>query len=53
MAFAVIMVTLMVQGMTLAPLARWLHLPRDDPQQDILAVAAVQHQATRKAKPTL
>jgi CPA1 family monovalent cation:H+ antiporter len=49
LAFAVIVATLVVQGLTLAPLARWLRIPGDDPKADALAYAAVHHEAIKAA----
>ena len=49
LAFAVIVATLVLQGLTLAPLARWLRIPGDDPKADALAYAAVQHDAIQAA----
>ena len=53
LAFAVIVGTLVIQGMTLAPFARWVRVPADDPTQDILAEAAIQHAASRAARERL
>jgi monovalent cation/hydrogen antiporter len=52
-AFAVIVVTLIVQGATLPAVARWLKLPPDDPTEDALSEASVQHQASRAARERL
>lgn len=52
-AFAVIVVTLLLQGLTLPKVARWLPLPEDDPTKDALAEAAVQQQASRAARERL
>ena len=49
LAFAVIVATLVLQGMTLARLATWLRIPRDDPKADALAYATVTHQAMQAA----
>lgn len=49
LAFAVIVATLVLQGMTLAPLARRLDLRGEDPKADALAYASVQHEAMRAA----
>ncbi|MEV6526372.1 Na+/H+ antiporter [Longispora sp. NPDC051575] len=49
LAFAVIVVTLLLQGLTLPALARRLKLPRDDPRADALAEAGVQHEAGKAA----
>ena len=53
LAFAVIIGTLVIQGLTLAPFARWLHVRADDPSQDFLAEAAIQHAASRAARERL
>jgi CPA1 family monovalent cation:H+ antiporter len=53
LAFAVIVVTLVAQGATLPGVARRLRLPPDDPVQDALSEAAVQHQAGRAARERL
>ncbi|MGC5019645.1 Na+/H+ antiporter [Micromonospora sp. DT47] len=53
LAFAVIVVTLVVQGATLPTVARRLKLPSDDPVQDALTAAAVQQQASRAARERL
>ncbi|MGA8117902.1 MAG: sodium:proton antiporter, partial [Actinocatenispora sp.] len=47
LAFSVIIVTLVLQGLTLSALVRRLRLPPDDPMRDALAEAAVQQRATR------
>jgi CPA1 family monovalent cation:H+ antiporter len=52
-AFAVIVVTLMLQGATLPMVARRLKLPPDDPMQDALSEAGVQQQASRAARERL
>ncbi len=49
LAFAVIVATLVLQGTTLPAAVRLLRIKGDDPQQDRLAEANVQHQATRAA----
>ena len=49
LAFAVIIGTLLLQGATLPAVARRLHLPPDDPTEDALAEASVQHRAGRAA----
>ncbi|TDB71354.1 Na+/H+ antiporter [Micromonospora sp. KC723] len=53
LAFAVIVVTLVVQGATLPVVARRLRLPPDDPVQEALSAAAVQQQASRAARERL
>jgi monovalent cation/hydrogen antiporter len=52
-AFAVIIVTLLLHGLTLPRVARALKLPPDDPAKDALAEAAVQQQASRAARDRL
>jgi CPA1 family monovalent cation:H+ antiporter len=52
-AFATIVGTLLLQGMTLSALTRRLSLPQDDPQVDVLAEAAVQNSASRAARERL
>ena len=52
-AFAVIVVTLLLFGLTLPMVARMLGVPPDDPTQDFLAEAAVQQAAARAAKERL
>ncbi|HEY0697035.1 MAG TPA: Na+/H+ antiporter [Micromonospora sp.] len=52
-AFAVIVVTLLLQGATLPAVSRRLRLPPDDPVQDALVEAAVQQQASRAARERL
>ncbi len=47
LAFATIVVTLGLQGMTLPAVARWLRIEPDDPRQDALAEAAAQQAASR------
>ncbi|GGJ87358.1 Na+/H+ antiporter [Pilimelia anulata] len=49
LAFATIVVTLVVQGTTLPAVARWLRIPPDDASADLLAEAGVQHDASRAA----
>jgi CPA1 family monovalent cation:H+ antiporter len=53
LAFATIVVTLLLQGMTLPAVARWLRIQADDPKDDALAEAAVQHAASRAARERL
>jgi CPA1 family monovalent cation:H+ antiporter len=53
LAFAVIIGTLGLQGLTLPLVARWLGIPPDDPKEDALAEAAVQHAASRAARERL
>jgi CPA1 family monovalent cation:H+ antiporter len=53
LAFAVIVVTLGIQGATLPMVARRLRLPPDDPTKDTLSEAAVQQQAGRAARERL
>ncbi len=45
--FVVILGTLVGQGLTLAPLARWLKVPPDDLTELALAEASVQYEATQ------
>jgi monovalent cation/hydrogen antiporter len=52
-AFAVIVVTLVLQGATVPSMARLLRLPVDDEKEDALAEAAVQHEASRAARERL
>ncbi|SDY36608.1 sodium/proton antiporter, CPA1 family [Micromonospora pattaloongensis] len=52
-AFAVIVVTLLLQATTLPAVARLLRLPQDDPTADVLSEAAVQHAASRAARERL
>ena len=52
-AFATIVATLLLQGMTLQPLVRRLKLQPDDPQADVLAEAAIQNRASRAARERL
>jgi Na+/H+ antiporter len=49
LAFAVIIVTLLLQAATLPTVVRLLKVPRDDPAEDLLAEAAVQYAASRTA----
>jgi CPA1 family monovalent cation:H+ antiporter len=49
LAFAVIIVTLLLQGTTLPAVTRRLSPPTDDPVADTLAEAATQHAASRAA----
>jgi Na+/H+ antiporter len=53
LAFATIVVTLLLQGLTLPAVARWLKVPPDDPKADALAEAAVQQSASRAARQRL
>ncbi|HEV7965117.1 MAG TPA: Na+/H+ antiporter [Actinoplanes sp.] len=53
LAFSVIVGTLVLQGLSLPAIVRWLRIPCDDPKQDALAEAAVQHAATRAARERL
>jgi monovalent cation/hydrogen antiporter len=53
LAFAVIMVTLLLQGTTLPAFARWLRLPHDDPAKDALVEAGTQQAASRAARAVL
>jgi CPA1 family monovalent cation:H+ antiporter len=53
LAFATIVVTLLLQGMTLPAVARWLKVPPDDPKADALAEATVQQSASRAARQRL
>jgi NhaP-type Na+/H+ or K+/H+ antiporter len=53
LAFAVIVATLVLQGMTLPWVARVLRPPMDDPVRDNLAEAQVQNQASRAAQQRL
>jgi CPA1 family monovalent cation:H+ antiporter len=53
LAFATIMVTLVLQGLTLPAVARLLAIPPDDRTQDILAEASVQQAASRAARERL
>jgi CPA1 family monovalent cation:H+ antiporter len=49
LAFAVIVMTLVLQGLTLPFLIRKLNVPADDPNADALAEAGVQHEASKAA----
>lgn len=53
LAFAVIVGTLVLQGMTLPMVARKLKVPGDDPTADILAEAQAQQQASKAARERL
>jgi CPA1 family monovalent cation:H+ antiporter len=53
LAFAVIVVTLVLQGATLPWYARRLRLPPDDPTRDVLTEAATQNAASRAARARL
>jgi CPA1 family monovalent cation:H+ antiporter len=53
LAFSVIVGTLVLQGMTLPAVARWLRIPGDDPKDDALAEASVQQEAARAARERL
>jgi CPA1 family monovalent cation:H+ antiporter len=53
LAFSVIVVTLVLQGVTLPVVARWLRVPPDDPMQDALVEAGVQQAASRAAQERL
>jgi len=53
LAFAVIVVTLVLQGATLPWYARHFRVPPDDPTQDTLAEAAIQNAASRAARDRL
>jgi CPA1 family monovalent cation:H+ antiporter len=53
LAFSVIVGTLVLQGMTLPAVVRWLRIPRDDPKRDALAEASVQQEAARAARERL
>jgi CPA1 family monovalent cation:H+ antiporter len=50
LAFATIVGTLVLQGMTLPAVTRRLNVPADDPKEDILAEASVQHSASQAAR---
>jgi len=52
-AFATIVGTLVLQGMTLPAVTRRLRLPPDDVQAELLAEAAVQHAASQAARQRL
>lgn len=49
LAFAVIIVTLVVQGLSLPAVVRRVRITGDDPRQDALVEAAVQNRATQAA----
>jgi CPA1 family monovalent cation:H+ antiporter len=53
LAFAVIVGTLVLQGVTLPAFSRWVRPPADDPAVDTLAEAQVQHAASRAARERL
>jgi monovalent cation/hydrogen antiporter len=53
LAFAVIVGTFVGQGLTLPAFARWVKPPRDDPMQEVLTEAAVQHTASAAARARL
>jgi CPA1 family monovalent cation:H+ antiporter len=53
LAFAVIIGTLVGQGLTMPAFARWVKPPLDDPNKEVLAEAAVQHQASAAARAKL
>jgi CPA1 family monovalent cation:H+ antiporter len=53
LAFAVIMVTLLLQSTTLPVVARWFRVRPDDPTQDVLVEAATQQAASRAARQRL
>jgi CPA1 family monovalent cation:H+ antiporter len=53
LAFSVIVVTLVLQGVTLPAMSRWLRIEPDDPKDDALAEAAVQQAASRAARERL
>jgi CPA1 family monovalent cation:H+ antiporter len=53
LAFAVIMGTLVLHGLTLPAFARRMRLTPDDPTQDVLAEAATQQAASRAARAAL
>jgi CPA1 family monovalent cation:H+ antiporter len=53
LAFAVIVATLVLQGLTLPVVARWANPPRDDQTRDFLAEAQVQNDASRAARARL
>ncbi|GLH97532.1 Na+/H+ antiporter [Phytohabitans aurantiacus] len=53
LAFAVIVVTLVLQGATLPAVARRLRLPQDETTQDALAEASVQNAASKAARDRL
>jgi CPA1 family monovalent cation:H+ antiporter len=53
LAFAVIVATLVLQGLSLPLVARWANPPRDDQTRDYLAEAQVQNDASRAARARL
>ena len=53
LAFSVIVVTLVLQGLTLPLVARRLRIEPDDPREDALAEAGVQQAASRAAQQRL
>jgi Na+/H+ antiporter len=53
LAFAVIVGTLVGQGVTMPAFARWVKPPMDDATKEVLAEAAVQHQASAAARAKL
>ncbi|MET9961303.1 Na+/H+ antiporter [Streptomyces sp. NPDC006326] len=53
LTFTTVIGTLVVQGLTLPPLIRLLRLPRRDPQQETLAEAQAQNEASRAAEDRL
>lgn len=53
LAFAVIVGTIVGQGLTLPAFARWAKPPMDDPMQEVLAEAGVQHTASAAARAKL
>src|SRR5215831_9911333 len=53
LAFAVIVATLVLQGLSLPVVARWAKPPRDDLTRDYLAEAQVQNDASRAARARL
>jgi monovalent cation/hydrogen antiporter len=53
LAFATIVGTLLLQGLTLPAVTRRLHLPPDDLQAEVLSEAAVQHEASQAARQRL
>jgi CPA1 family monovalent cation:H+ antiporter len=53
LAFAVIIGTIVGQGLTLPAFTRWVKPPMDDPTKEVLAEAGVQHQASAAANARL
>jgi CPA1 family monovalent cation:H+ antiporter len=53
LAFSVIVGTLVLQGVTLPVVARWLRIPGDDPKHDALVEASVQQAAAQAARDRL